>query len=231
MQMPSMRTDIKRYTLTYILIAASSIVYLFSTFFSRDLVDMNVEVLVDMGALFGPFTVLEGEWWRLLSAMFLHGGMTHLLMNMFSLYIVGRGAEIYFDTKSYLSIYFFSGIIGGLVSLYMHPVSVGVGASGAIFGVFGSLAGFFMAHRDKIASHSKAFMKDFGVIILINLVIGLSIPSIDVSAHIGGLVAGFIGGYMISRDPKWLLAYNTVMILLIMAITSYLPEQYAQAQF
>ena len=226
-----MRTDIQRYTLTYILIAASSIVYLFSLFFSRSLVEMDMQTLVDMGALFGPLTVLKGEWWRLLSAMFLHGGMTHLLMNMFSLYIVGRGVEMYFDTKSYLSIYFFSGIIGGLVSLYMHPVSVGVGASGAIFGVFGALAGFFLAHRDRIASHSKAFMKDFGVIIAINLVIGLSIPSIDVSAHIGGLVIGFIGGFVLSKNPKWLLTYNTMMILLIIAIASYLPDQYAQTLF
>ena len=153
-----MRINIQRYPLTYILIAASSVVYIFSAFFSRSLVDMDVQILVEMGALFGPFTVHKGEWWRLLSAMFLHGGMTHLLMNMFSLYIVGRGAETYFDTRSYLSIYFFSGIIGGLTSLYMHPVSVGVGASGAIFGVFGALAGFFMAHRERIASHSKAFM-------------------------------------------------------------------------
>jgi len=226
-----MRTDIKQYTLTYILIAASSIVYIVSAFLSRDLVDMDLETLVNMGALFGPFTVVNGEWWRPLSAMFLHGGMTHLLMNMFSLYIVGRGAEIYFDTKSYLSIYFFSGIIGGLVSLYMHPVSVGVGASGAIFGVFGALAGFFLAHRDKIASHSKAFMKDFSVIILINLVIGLSIPAIDVSAHIGGLVVGLIGGYMISKDPKWVLAFNTSMIMISIAIGSYLSDLYAQIQF
>jgi rhomboid protease GluP len=223
-----MKADIKRYTLTYILIASSSVVYLFSAFFSQSLADMDMQTLVDMGALFGPLTVLKGEWWRLLTAMFLHGGMTHLLMNMFSLYLVGRGAEMYFDTKSYLSIYFFSGIIGGLVSLYMHPVSVGVGASGAIFGVFGALAGFFLAHRDRIASHSKAFMKDFGIIIAINLVIGLSIPSIDVSAHIGGLVIGFIGGFVLSKDPKWILAYSTAMILVIMAIASYLPDHYVQ---
>ena len=226
-----MRTDIQRYTLTYILIAISSVVYLFSAFFSQSLIDMDMQTLVDMGALFGPLTVLKGEWWRLVTAMFLHGGMTHLLMNMFSLYIVGRGVEMYFDTKSYLSIYFFAGIIGGLVSLYMHPVSVGVGASGAIFGVFGALAGFFLAHRDRIASQSKVFMKDFGIIIAINLVIGLSIPSIDVSAHIGGLVVGFIGGFVLSKNPKWLLVYNTMMILVIMAFASYLPDQYAQTLF
>lgn len=223
-----MIADIQRYRLTYILIAVSSVVYLFSALSSQSLIDMDMQVLVDMGALFGPYTVVKGEWWRLLTAMFLHGGMTHLLMNMFSLYLVGRGAEMYFDTKSYLSIYFFSGIIGGLVSLYMHPVSVGVGASGAIFGVFGALAGFFLAHRDRIASHSKAFMKDFGIIIAINLVIGLSIPSIDVSAHIGGLVVGFIGGFVLSKNPKWILAYSAAMVLVIIAIASYLPELYVQ---
>ncbi len=226
-----MRTDIQRYTLTYALIAASSVVYLFSAFLSQSLIDMDMQTLVDMGALFGPLTVLQGEWWRVLSAMFLHGGMTHLLMNMVSLYLVGRGAEMYFDTKSYLSIYFFSGIIGGLVSLYMHPASVGVGASGAIFGVFGALAGFFLAHRDSIASHSRAFMKDFSVIIIINLVIGFSIPSIDVSAHIGGLVIGFIGGFILSKDPKWISVYNILMILLSIAIASTLREHYAQTLF
>ena len=226
-----MKTDIQRYTVTYILIACSSVVYLFSALLSQSLVDMELQTLVDMGALYGPLTVLKGEWWRLLSAMFLHGGMTHLLMNMFSLYLVGRGAEMYFDTKSYLSIYFFSGLIGGLVSLYIHPVSVGVGASGAVFGVFGALAGFFLAHREKIASYSKAFMKDFTIIMVINLVIGLSIPSIDVSAHIGGLVIGFVGGFVLSKDPKWIWAYSAAMVLIILAIASTLPDHYVQLLF
>lgn len=226
-----MTADIKRYTLTYTLIACSTVVYLFSALLSQSLIDMELQTLVDMGALYGQLTVLKGEWWRLLSAMFLHGGMTHLLMNMFSLYLIGRGAETYFDTKSYLSIYFFSGLIGGLVSLYVHPVSVGVGASGAVFGVFGALAGFFLAHKKKIASYTKSFMKDFTVIIVINLVIGLSIPSIDVSAHIGGLIVGFIGGFALSKDPRWIWIYSTAMVLAILAIASYLTDRYAQLLF
>jgi rhomboid protease GluP len=226
-----MKADIKRYPLSYILIACSSIVYLVSALLSQSLIDMEMQTLVDMGALYGPLTVLKGEWWRLFTAMFLHGGMTHLLMNMFSLYLIGRGAEMYFDAKSYLSIYFFSGLIGGLVSLYMHPVSVGVGASGAIFGVFGALAGFFLAHREKIASYTKAFMKDFTIIIVINLVIGLSIPSIDVSAHIGGLVIGFVGGFVLSKNPKWIFAYSTAMIVIIITMVSYLPDHYVQVLF
>jgi len=184
-----------------------------------------------MGALFGPYTVQQGEWWRLFTAMFLHGGMTHILMNMFSLYIVGRAAEMYFDVKSYLSIYLFSGLIGGLASLSMHPASVGVGASGAIFGLFGALAGFFLADRDKISTHSKAFMKDFAIIIGINLVIGFSIPAVDVSAHVGGLFVGMLGGFLISKNAKFFILYSSAMLLVMVAWMPYLSSQYAQVLF
>ncbi len=223
--------DFLRYKLTYTIIVLNVLFYLVSAFYSRSLTEMNLQVLVDLGALYGPLTVVKGEWWRLLTAMFLHGGMTHILMNMFSLYLIGRGAEMYFDTKSYISIYLFSGLLGGLASLYIHPESVGIGASGAIFGVFGALAGFFLAHKDKIATHSKAFMKDFAIIIGINLVIGFSIESVDVSAHIGGLVVGFIGGYILSKNPKFIVLYSSAMLLLTVAIAYYLPSQYAQMLF
>jgi len=226
-----MLQDILRYRLTYGIIMLNVLVYFISAFYSRSIAEMNLQVLVDLGALYGPLTVLHGEWWRLLTAMFLHGGMTHILMNMFSLYLIGRGAEMYFDTKSYISIYLFSGLLGGLASLYIHPESVGIGASGAIFGVFGALAGFFLAHKDKIATHSKAFMKDFAIIIGLNLVIGFSIESVDVSAHIGGLVVGFIGGYMLSQNPKFIVLYSSAMLLLSVAIAYYLPSQYAQMLF
>jgi len=226
-----MTNTFKQNKITYSLIAINILGYILSAFLSQSLIDMDIEVLVDMGALFGPMTVLDGEWWRLFTAMFLHGGMTHLLMNMFSLYLIGRGVEQYFNTTSYLSIYLFSGLLGGLASLYMHPASVGVGASGAIFGIFGAMGGFFIAHRDKIEAHTKAFMKDFAIIIGINLVIGFSIPSVDVSAHVGGLVIGFIGGYVISKNPKWVWSYNVVMILLMIAVMQYLPSQYAQTFF
>lgn len=221
----------KTYKITYTIILLNLVVYLFSSLASLSIVDMDIEVLVNMGALYGPLTVQNGEWLRLFTAMFLHGGMTHLLMNMFSLYLIGRGAERYFDGKSYVMIYLFSGLIGGLVSLYVHPDSVGVGASGAIFGVFGALAGFFLAHRGHIEAQFRAFMKDFAIIIGINLVLGFSIPSVDVSAHIGGLVVGLIGGFFISKNPTWVWSYSVAMILVIVAFMNYLPGQYAQTYF
>jgi rhomboid protease GluP len=223
--------EFKQYKITYSFIILNLIIYMFSSVLSGNFIDMDMQVLVDMGALYGPLTVLKGEWWRLFTAMFLHAGLTHLLMNLFSLYLIGRGAEMYFNMKSYLSIYLFSGLLGGLASLYMHPGSVGIGASGAIFGVFGALAGFFLAHREKIGTHTKAFMKEFSIIIGINMVIGFSIPSVDVSAHVAGLVVGFIGGFVLSKDPKWIFAYSAAMILLMISISSYLPHQYVQVLF
>ncbi len=212
--------------ITYILIAINIFVYLFSSYYSGDIANMNSETLIEMGALVGQYTVEYKEWWRLFTAMFLHAGMTHILMNMFSLYLIGRGVEVYFQKKAYLSMYLFSGLIGGLVSLYMHPLGLGVGASGAIFGVFGALAGFFLAHRDKIAQQSKTFMKDFGIVLGLNLVLGLSIESIDVSAHIGGLVIGMIGGYIISKNPKWIWFYSASMAGVVLLMIAYLSEHH-----
>ncbi len=226
-----MINDFKKYKITYTLIAINLVVYIISAFLSRDIIDMNLEVLVNMGALYGSFTVLKGEWWRLFTAMFLHSGMTHLLMNMFSLYLIGRGAEMYFQKKSYIIIYIASGLVGGLFSQYMHPVSVGIGASGAIFGVFGALAGFFLAFRERIQEQSKAFMKDFGIIIVINLVIGFSISSVDVSAHIAGLVIGFIGGFMVSKNPQWVWIYLLSTVIFMLAMASYIHGQYAKIIF
>lgn len=226
-----MRKDIKRYTLTYILIALNLFVYLVCAVLSENFIDMRTETLVDLGALYGPYTVGQEQWWRLFTAMFLHGGMTHLLMNMVSLYIVGRAAEIYFDGRAYLVIYLFSGLIGGLASLYMHPQSVGVGASGAIFGVFGALAGFFLAHRDKIAAQSKAFMKDFAIIIGLNLVIGLSIPAVDVSAHIAGLLVGIVGGFTLSIKPGWVWIFAAAMVGMMVWIGRSLSLEYVTTLF
>ena len=220
-----------KYKITNTLILLNILAYFTSAFYSQDIIDMNIQSLVDLGGLYGPYTVQDGQWWRLGTAMFLHGGMTHLLMNMFSLYLIGRAAEMYFDTKSYLSIYVFSGLLGGLASLYMHPHSVGVGASGAIFGVFGALAGFYLAHRGQIEAQAKAFMKDFAVIMGINIVLGFSIESIDVSAHVGGLLVGFIGGFLLSLQVKWLKYYVLMMFVLMGMAMLYLPTQYAQRLF
>ena len=215
------------FKITNTLILLNVVAYIATALFSANLAEMDTRVLVAFGALYGPLVFVYDEWWRLLSAMFLHGGMTHLLMNMFSLYIVGRPAEIYFEKRAFLAIYFSSGLIGAVASLTIHPESVGIGASGAIFGLFGALAGFFLVHRERIGAQSKLFMKNFGVIIALNVLLGLSIPSIDMSAHIGGLVAGVIGGMMLSYNPRWLLFYSVAMAVILLSALFYLQGTHA----
>ncbi len=223
-----MPSDFKRFRITYGLIGLNLLFYAVSIFYTGSVVDMPAGGLVDLGAVYGPFVVVEGEWWRLLTAMFLHGGMTHLLMNMFSLYIIGRPMELYFSPKSYLSLYLLTGIVGGLVSIVVHPETVAIGASGAIFGVFGALSGYFFAYRRELGEHAHQFMKDFALIIGINLVIGFTIPNIDVSAHAGGLVSGLIGGLIVARHPERLWIFVVGMLLVIAGFYFYLPTLYAQ---
>ena len=229
-----MPADFARFKITYSLIAANLLLYLFAILSSGNFVDMDNRTLVELGALYGPLVVLKGEWWRLFAAMFLHGGMTHLLMNMFSLYIVGKPMELYFRPRSYLSLYLLTGIIGGMVSLVMHPQTVGIGASGAIFGIFGALGGYFLEYRKELGEQARIIMKDFGLILGINLLLGFSIPNIDVSAHIGGFLSGFVGGFIVARHSERLWIFVGASMVVIVGLYFYLEALFAQlvrAQF
>jgi len=211
--------------LTSILIGINIFVYILSVFASGEFESIPLGTLVSFGAIYGPVIVGDDAWWRLLSAMFLHGSITHLLMNMVSLYIVGRSIEPYLGKNRYISLYLISGLLGGVASFYMHPLSVAVGASGAIFGIFGALVGFVLANRARSAEAARAFMQDAAVILGINLLLGIIVPTIDMSAHIAGLVTGFIGGYTAARFPDrfghFLLLSLSLLILSVLYLKDY----------
>lgn len=166
--------------------------------------------------------------------MFLHGGITHIFMNMLSLWFVGRVTEMWLGRVSYISIYIISGLVGGLASIYMHPTTVDIGASGAIFGIFGALAGMVMVHRKKMEAQFKAFMREFGIILLLNLGIGIAFESIDLSAHIAGLIVGIIGGAMVAKSSKLIWVYIVISFMLMIPFYNYLYTLYVSlinAQF
>ncbi len=197
--------------------------------FGVNVMDMDSEYLWSIGASFGPSIILDGEVWRLFSAMFLHGGVEHVLMNMLSLFLVGRSVEMIFSKASYLSIYFISGLIGSLTSIYFHPITVGIGASGAIFGIFGAVVGFALVHRHRMQSEFRSFIKSVGIILILNLGIGLAFPNVDMSAHIGGMIVGIIGGAVVAKYPRGLLLYifmaSIVIALMYSYLVSYIPAQ------
>ncbi|GEL09033.1 rhomboid protease GluP [Salisediminibacterium halotolerans] len=152
--------------------------------------------LIEFGAKFDPL-ILEGEWWRFFSAMFLHIGLLHLMMNSLALFYLGGAVERIFGTKRFIFIYFLAGFIGS-VSSFVFNDNISAGASGAIFGCFGALLYFGLVHK-------RLFFRTIGmsliVILAINLVFGFVVPMVDNGAHIGGLVGGFAGA-VITGLPK-----------------------------
>lgn len=185
------------------------------------------EPIYQYGALNGYFVVAKGEWYRLVTSLFLHSGAMHIVMNMLSLYVVGIVVERLFSPFSYLGIYFISALLGSFVSIYIHPTGWAVGASGAIFGIFGALAGFAWVHRKRMEEEFMEFMRSFGLILVINFVIGIVFPSIDMSAHIGGLLAGVMGGFLVAKNPIYIWAYVSVSLVLLIGFYNYLLGSYA----
>lgn len=147
-----------------------------------------------LGALV-PALVAEGEAWRLLTSMFLHSGILHLAMNMISLYFLGAFAEVTFGRGRFLTLYFISGIAGGLAYLYFGSFTApAVGASGAIFGLLGGVFGFSI--RRGTFSLQNPVISQLLFLTAINLFLGFSIPGVSNTAHIGGLVGGLIYGWL-----------------------------------
>lgn len=142
--------------------------------------------------------ILNGEYWRFLTAMFLHGNLVHLFFNGYALFILGPETERIFGTPRFLAIYFLSGLAGGVASYAMSP-SPSVGASGAIFGLIGALAVFFYLARDILGDMGRRQLQAMVFIIVINLLIGFSAGGvIDNYAHVGGLIGGALAGLVLA---------------------------------
>jgi rhomboid protease GluP len=147
------------------------------------------------GANYGPLTIGDHQWWRLLSSMFIHFGLIHLAVNMMVLINIGLFMEAVSGGPLFLFLYVAAGLGGGVASLLFHPAMVSAGASGAIFGLYGGLLAYLLRHRDSVESGSLSSLGK-GALIFVgyNLVYGLFRPDIDLAAHFGGLATGFIVG-------------------------------------
>ncbi len=156
--------------------------------------------LLHWGANYGPFT-LTGQWWRLLTAMFVHIGIVHLALNMWCLWDLGLLAEYLYGPKTYFALYIVSGIAASLVSLGRNPLVVTAGASGAIFGLAGALiATLYLA---KLPAPRRALHTSLISLVVFagyNLAYGFVKGGIDNGAHIGGLVSGLLLGAVLSMD-------------------------------
>lgn len=179
----------KKTIITYLIIAINLI--LFILMYTNGEGSENVNTLINYGANYIPL-VKSGEYIRLITCAFLHIGFLHLIFNMYSLAIVGSEIESLYGKIKYLLIYFISAIMGSLFTVvFSSENTVSAGASGAIFGLLGALLYFGFTYRGYIGNN---ILRQVIPIVLVNLILGFSMPNIGVAAHIGGL----IGGYTIS---------------------------------
>lgn len=176
---------------TYALISINIVIFIIMLFYYNDVVGMFAN----------NYTLVQsGQWYRILTCMFLHADIMHIVFNMYALYILGTQVERYYGTKRFLIIYLLSGLLGSLFScVFMSANTISLGASGAIFGLLGSIAYFTYNYRASLQGllHSQIIP-----VILINLLIGFTSSSIDVSAHIGGLIGGILASMAIGLGDK-----------------------------
>jgi len=149
------------------------------------------------------FAVAQGEWWRIFTPVLLHASITHILFNMWALWVLGPQIERGVGTGPFVALYLATAGIGGVFVFYLgDPGTVAVGASGAIFGLFGVYLNWAIRRRNTM--QGQALLRQIGFLLLINAVIPLMVPTIAWEAHLGGLLAGFAIGEIWSRlkGPK-----------------------------
>lgn len=185
---------------TVILIAINCAVFIILTFLGNT---EDVMFMLGHGAMFEPLILQQNEYYRLLTSLFLHFGITHLLNNMLMLGALGWNLELETGKIRFLIIYFVSGIAGNIVSLIHNSILgeavASAGASGSIFGLMGALLYVVIVNKGKIGNISGRGML---FMIVLSLYFGLTSTGVDNAAHIGGLLTGFLFSVILYRRKK-----------------------------
>jgi len=179
--------------LMYVVTAYLSFVYANGSIF-----DSDINVLILLGAKVNDL-IAQGQYYRLVSCMFLHGGILHLAVNMYSLYAIGPMVEQVYGKVKYIAIYFVAGICSSIFS-YIFSTSVSIGASGAIFGLLGAVLVFAIKSKGKTGN---AIIKNILSVIFVNILIGMTLPNIDIFAHAGGLFGGIAISFLVTFKTEF----------------------------
>ena len=186
-------------TLKHVLFGANLAVFIAMAAASGSVADFPWLTLVHFGANFGPLT-LSGDWWRLLTYMFLHGGLMHIAFNMWCLWDLGTLCESLYGRWTFGAVYLLTGIAGGITSVGWNPRVLSVGASGAIFGLAGALiASFYLGEFSLPSVAIRGTLRSLVFFVGFNVLFGSMFPGIDNACHAGGLISGLILGALIAR--------------------------------
>jgi rhomboid protease GluP len=177
----------KKPVITYTLILLNILIFGLTAFVSGNVLDIDSRVLILFGAKYSKL-INEGEYYRLFTAMFLHGGLVHISFNMYALKAVGPLIEDIYGKMKFTVIYVLGGLVSTLFSYLLSP-GISVGASGAIFALLGSTLVFAFKMRRAIR---KGFLSSIIQVIAINLILGFTVSNIDNYGHIGGLIGGIL---------------------------------------
>lgn len=185
----------------------------------------QTSILIKMGAKYTP-RLWMGEYWRLLTPLFLHAGWEHFLFNSFALLQLGSLVERFFGEMRFFWIFFGAGLLGTVASALFQPDTVSVGASGALFGLLGALL-YFRIRRPQVAK--GLFGRSLWVVLGLNLVLSFAVPGIDYMGHLGGLVGGLLWAYALGlgkRDEiagRWLWRVLLVLVMVLPTIRVLTP--------
>ena len=191
----------------------------FAMYIATLLVNNNFNVALILLGANNRSLVLGGQVWRLLTSAFLHGNILHLLVNMYSLWIIGSQVETYIGKWKFLVIYLLSAIMGSLFSIVFYANSISIGASGALFGLMGSLLYFGYHYRLYL---SNTLTSQIIPIIVLNLLFGFTVPGIDNACHIGGLIGGYLSTMIVGLKYKSQKSENINGIIVYLLLVAFL---------
>lgn len=215
---PTPAPDSWRPWVTLALIAINTVVFVITVALGANPLLPDPQKMIELGGNVAPLT-LGSEPWRLVSAMFLHYGIIHLAMNMLGLWSGGLLAERMYGRAGYASLYLIAGLAGGLATVSHKADVVSAGASGAIFGVFGAIGAYLLAHRDRIDTQVLG-RQTRGLLFFMgyNLLYGASQKSIDMSAHLGGLAGGFVVGLALTYGSRGRHAAARIAVVTVLGL-------------
>jgi membrane associated rhomboid family serine protease len=207
--------------LTQMIFGINTAIFLGMALAAGNLMEFSPQELIRWGGNWGPLT-LNGEWWRLLTCVFVHGGILHIAFNMWCLWNLGELSESLYGRWTYAAVYLICGIGSSLTSVFWHPGTPSVGASGAIFGLAGALiAAFKLGEFSVPRAALSGTLRSLGIFVVFNLVIGAGMGTTDNAAHIGGLITGLIVGALVAliapqhdRDSMRIVIFLAMILVL-----------------
>jgi rhomboid protease GluP len=186
---------------TTVLLDLSLFVFALMVLSGHGLFSFNADDLLAWGANYRPNMEGIGAL-RLVTSLFVHGGLLHLLMNMYGLLVIGSMLEPVLGRSRFVAAYLLSGVAGSVASVMFHEATVSVGASGAIFGLFGVLLVLMLRHDLRVLGLKKAYFTNIVFFVGLNLFIGFVVPGIDNAAHLGGFFMGAFLGLLASSEQR-----------------------------